>query len=142
MSVYVMVVRGNQRERALPNPLPEVAQHSGGHWPSSMGSLGWASCYWCWRWEYNPYIPDGLPGPLCASCLWRFCENQRPPWQPDALARCERNLTAVLRPLLLPEDAVPIIAAFWCQTICLDEPEILRLFAYVMELRWRFPANL
>ena len=31
-----------------------------------MGSLGWAPCYWCGWWEYNPYIPDPLthPDPL------------------------------------------------------------------------------
>ena len=34
-----------------------------------MGSLGWAQCTWCWRWEYNMYIPDGIDGPLCGDCL-------------------------------------------------------------------------
>ena len=40
-----------------------------------MGSMGWAPCYWCGWWEYNPYIPDPLTHPLCAWCLQSACKK-------------------------------------------------------------------
>ena len=40
-----------------------------------MGSLGWAPCYWCGWWEYNPYIPDPLTHPLCGWCLQSACKK-------------------------------------------------------------------
>ena len=30
-----------------------------------MGSLGWARCWWCHRWQYNMYIPFEPNRPLC-----------------------------------------------------------------------------
>ena len=62
----------------------------------AMGSLGWARCYWCWNWEYNMYIPDGINRPLCGDCIDRLLDGQRPPYQPDNLARCANWLVLVL----------------------------------------------
>ena len=46
---------------------------------NGMGSLGWAQCYWCSRWEEDMYIPDSehlqaeygniIGAPWCADCL-------------------------------------------------------------------------
>ena len=73
-----------------------------------MGSLGWEWCRWCWRWEYNPYLADGQRHPLCARCFDRWCDGLRPPWQPDALARCEAWLhTFLFGPRPRPADPLP-----------------------------------
>ena len=58
------------------------------HRPAAMGSLGWAQCYWCRRWAYNMYIPDGINGALCGDCL----DLQRPPYRPDLVDRVTANL--------------------------------------------------
>ena len=72
-----------------------------------MGSLGWARCYWCWRWEWNPYIPDFIPGPepdgdhggpLCDACMDRWIEGSGPPWQPTAVGRQANRAMLALRP--------------------------------------------
>ena len=70
----------------------------------SMGSLGWADCYWCKRRHYNMYIPDGISQPLCEVCLDRWCDGLRPPRQPDARER----LVRLLRPAIgcIPADIV------------------------------------
>ena len=39
-----------------------------------MGSLGWHRCHWCRKWQYNMYIPDGIDGPLCGTCIDRSIE--------------------------------------------------------------------
>ena len=80
----------------------------------AMGSLGWAQCAWCWTWEYNMYILDGIMAPLCGDCLDRFCEGQRPPWQPDGVARQAALLRMTFRPAptQVPDEAVQIIAEF------------------------------
>jgi hypothetical protein len=58
-----------------------------------MGSLGWARCYWCWRWELNMYIPDGLDRPLCDPCL----DRSAPPWWPNELQRWELLVERLFR---------------------------------------------
>ena len=57
----------------------------------AMGSLGWAKCYWCGKWEYNMYIPDGVDNPLCEYCL----DSRRGPPQPDARARLAEALGSI-----------------------------------------------
>ena len=52
----------------------------------SMGSLGWAQCYWCVSWQFNMYIPDGVNAPLCGRCLDRLCDGYGP-LRPDARGR-------------------------------------------------------
>ena len=61
-----------------------------------MGSMGWAPCYWCGWWEYNPYIPDPLTHPLCAWCMERLIEGDGP-WYPSALQRCGMRLQIAFR---------------------------------------------
>ena len=58
-----------------------------------MGSLGWGRCYWCWAWEYNMYIPDGLDLPLCDTCL----DRSAPPWWPNELQRWELLVERLFR---------------------------------------------
>ena len=46
------------------------------------------------------YIPDGVCRPLCGregGCLDRFIAGQRPPWQPDAIARRSVSLKRIFR---------------------------------------------
>ena len=50
-----------------------------------MGSLGWATCNWCWRWEFNMYITDWVGAPLCDRCM----DLEEPPWWPNHRQRCE-----------------------------------------------------
>ena len=50
---------------------------------NSMGSLGWEQCYWCWKWEDDMYIPDGVNSPLCGDCLLL----NEPPWWPNHMER-------------------------------------------------------
>ena len=73
----------------------------------AMGSLGWAQCYWCWRWEYDMYIPDWVGRPLCVRCGDRDDEGERPPWQPDARARLQLVLEK-----MLPGRAAELVADF------------------------------
>ena len=92
-----------------------------------MGSLGWAQCYWCWRWEYNMHIPDFVfdslsdepfdhGGALCYKCECRLFSGQRPPWQPDAIGRAARTLAAVgwtsSHGQRFPDSALTIVALF------------------------------
>ena len=62
-----------------------------------MGSLGWEPCYWCWQWQYGMYIPDPVGHPLCDDCMDEYAVGQRPPWQPDAIARTANMLEAAFR---------------------------------------------
>ena len=73
----------------------------------TMGSLGWAQCYWCWRWEYAMYIPDWVGRPLCMWCGDREMDGYRPPWQPDARARLQLVLQS-----RLPGRAAELVAEF------------------------------
>ena len=43
---------------------------------SAMGSMGWAPCYVCGWWEYNPYIPDPFTRPFCGHCLTELVEGR------------------------------------------------------------------
>ena len=40
-----------------------------------MGSLDWAQCTWCWRWEYGMYITDIINRPLATDA--RDSRNRR-----------------------------------------------------------------
>ena len=53
-----------------------------------MGSMGWTTCCWCGADVYNPYLMDGGPGALCDPCFDNCLNGERPPVQPDAMARC------------------------------------------------------
>ena len=85
---------------------------------ASMGSLGWAQCYWCWRWEFNMYISDGIEAPLCCTCLNRCISDAytntatRPPWQPDGITRAQRHLVAIMRSTELDDAAWELVATF------------------------------
>ena len=74
-----------------------------------MGSLGWAQCYWCWRWNYNMYIPDPIGRPLCHYCFDRFLDGLEPPWQPDARARLRMVLQ---QKAPLPHNVASLISEF------------------------------
>ena len=58
-----------------------------------MGTLGWAQCEWCWKWQYNMYIGDAVGAPLCDSC--QDCDE--PPWYPNNRQRSEHYFKAILR---------------------------------------------
>ena len=73
-----------------------------------MGSMGWAQCYWCPWWSYNPYIPGGVGGPLCDWCLQWFADGGGP-YEPTAV---QRAAGALQRLLPLPKVAVDNIAEF------------------------------
>ena len=51
-----------------------------------MGSLAWAQCYWCWKWEYDMYHA------LCDSCM----DCDEPPWYPNNRQRAELYLKNML----------------------------------------------
>ena len=72
-----------------------------------MGSLGWAQCYWCWKWRRGMYIVDWIEKPLCGDCIDRLLEDEGPPWWPDARTRVELVLCR-----RLPADASRLIAEF------------------------------
>ena len=74
---------------------------------AAMGSLGWAQCYWCWKWRYNMYIPDWMAEPLCGDCIDRMLANLGPPWWPDSRTRVELVVTK-----RLPASAARLIAEF------------------------------
>ena len=81
-----------------------------------MGSLGWARCYWCWRWQYNMYIPDWTGYPLCGRCM----DLEEPPLYPNERQRAENKTSRLLNRQLripstgggLPEEATKNIASF------------------------------
>ena len=62
-----------------------------------MGSLGWARCHWCWKWEYNMYIPDRVNGALCGDCLDIFIDGGEPPCFPNNRQRADRFFKAEWR---------------------------------------------
>ena len=82
-----------------------------------MGSLGWAQCWWCWCWEENMYIPDGM-GPLCGGCIERLIDGGAPPWYPNHSQRCRLFMLRVFHrqakgtPYHLPEYLCIRIADF------------------------------
>ena len=44
------------------------------------------------------YTPDIIGHPLCDDCMYeRFVLGQRPPWQPDSIARTANMLEAAFR---------------------------------------------
>ena len=111
--VYFLFRLCGQRQLVFaPVLLPAVGR-------TAMGSLGWAfdhrsggaRCFWCWRWEWNMYIPDPVGRPLCGDCLDSFCEGHRPPWQPDAIGRTAGLLAMTFRP------ATPSIGPEVCERI-------------------------
>ena len=44
----------------------------------TMGSTGWVPCYWCERWVWNAYVPDGPDEPLCGGCLGQLVDYGAP----------------------------------------------------------------
>ena len=83
-----------------------------------MGSLGWARCWWCWRLEYNMYIPDPCQRPLCGHCSDRFYYGGEPPWWPNHRQRTEMlveklfNRAAFGSEFHLPENVCQRIASY------------------------------
>ena len=74
-----------------------------------MGSLGWAQCYWCWRWKYDMYIVDELGEALCGDCIDLYILAKKPPWQPDARARLS-NIIQI--GFVFPANAAEMVAQF------------------------------
>ena len=78
--------------------------------------LGWEQCYWCWRWEWNMYIPYGVNQPLCNRCL----DLDEPPWYPNDRQRFENETWRLFHcQLKLPrtgrglgKEATTLIASF------------------------------
>ena len=69
-------------------------------------------CYWCWRWDFQWYITDGINHGLCPRCVGILCDGYwgdvRPPWQPDARAR----KTALLMKANFPYEVAKQMAEF------------------------------
>ena len=73
----------------------EVFDHRDiGHLPQNMfrrysqGGVGWARCYWCWRWRFSIGYHIGVSqvaDPLCDRC--RLLKE--PPWYPNNRQRAE-----------------------------------------------------
>ena len=82
-----------------------------------MGSLGWAQCWWCWRWEENMYIPDHMEA-MCGWCIDRLLDGGAPPWYPNHSQRCRLFMLRVFHrqakgtPYHLPEHLCISIAEF------------------------------
>ena len=74
-----------------------------------MGSMGWTVCCWCGADVYNPYLIDGGPGALCDPCFDACLNGERPPVQPDAVARCAMWLRQFFD---FPEQVLENIAFF------------------------------
>ena len=62
-----------------------------------MGSMGWAKCYWCSYWVYNPYLIDWFPVPLCTMCLDWYVDGGGP-YKPTAIDRSAQYLQKILMP--------------------------------------------
>ena len=62
--------------------------------PVAMGSMGWAKCYWCEYWNYNPYIIDGVGEPFCDWCFDWFLDGGGP-YRPHARDRCYQRLESL-----------------------------------------------
>ena len=58
--------------------------------------MGWAKCYWCPYWTYNPYIHDSLGGqPLCDMCFDWFIGGGGP-YEPSKLTKTTRRIEFAL----------------------------------------------
>ena len=77
-----------------------------------MGSLGWATCWWCWHWEKNMYISDGIDHPLCDDCSERILTGLGPPWKPDAVDRRASQIKLSLGVVLSSPVFAELIAQF------------------------------
>ena len=86
-----------------------------------MGSFGdWRQCYWCWRWAWDPYVPDFMPGPdgaqhhgpLCDSCKDLWIDGRRLPWKPTAVNRAAEVVGAALGPKLRASAVHFLVAEF------------------------------
>ena len=82
-----------------------------------MGSLGWAQCDWCWTWEYNMYIMDGIDAPLCGRCLQVAIDGGGPPWWPNERQRWRLRVERLFLRQLRHDPPIPAevchrIAAF------------------------------
>ena len=78
-----------------------------------MGSTGWFRCYWCEKWEYNGYIPDGMPGALCIACVGRICDGQFEPVSPNAVCHRVKVIWLVIPSLRqMPDPVLRHIAYF------------------------------
>ena len=95
-----------------------------------MGSLGWAPCFVCGWWEYNPYIPDPFAHPFCGRCLTELVEGRlrqcyRCGWwdwdYQDDNPVCEYCLHALARRLRLALPQLPVAVCarimYWEQYI-------------------------
>ena len=66
-----------------------------------MGSMGWAQCFWCPRWIYNPHILDWIEEVLCYKCYWNHLDrvNDGFPPRPNAIDHKAKALEIILPPL-------------------------------------------
>ena len=69
--------------------------------PRAMGSMGWARCFWCPRWVYNPYILDWIGEVLCERCYDNHLNdvNDGFPPHPNAIDHKANALDIILPPL-------------------------------------------
>ena len=66
-----------------------------------MGSMGWAQCFWCPRWTYNPHIIDWISKVLCDTCYGNHLDlvNDGVPPHPNAIDHKANALEIILPPL-------------------------------------------
>ena len=65
-----------------------------------MGSLGWARCYWCGAWVWNPYVLESIGNNVLCDTHWDYAfPGQGPmrricPIQPNGRTRVAASLLA------------------------------------------------
>ena len=84
-----------------------------------MGSLGWHRCHWCSKWQYNMYIPDGIDGPLCGTCIDRSIEVGTPPEPTGRSECCEALQQQPWLPSSFPKEVMILVSKF---LVCHLEP--------------------
>ena len=77
--------------------------------------MGWARCYWCPGWVYDPYIIDWIGEPLCGVCFDRHVQNNGiggEPVRPNARCHKANALLVVLPQLQGDFEVARYIASF------------------------------
>ena len=72
---------------------------------------GWASCYWCHYWTYNPYIINWIGRPLCDNCFDWHLGWFGGPYEPTGTQRATR-LIGRWFPQLQAEEVIANVAEF------------------------------
>ena len=76
----------------------------------TMGSRGWAQCYWCDRWENNMYIIDWMGAPLCGRCMDWYVDGGKP-YSPTAIERSMNHIAWIMHRLLPANATAPLLIA-------------------------------